>query len=186
MGSVEKRIRGIVPPNVDIVGHNLYGGLRYCGPPGTFNSITHYYSEENVMPTGTSCINDEAIFTNWDYKYQLPCAPRNGFELDELAQCSDNTKVDASGLRCKDPTDTHPTRGTCPLARRCGEGVGCERDEPDWTDTVALKRAWEKIGRKTNYGLWEWLDPGIDHGWSFIPDVSWGIVEWGIHPDKKK
>ena len=43
-----------------------------------------------------------------------------------------------------------------------------------------------QIGRKTNYGLWEWLDPGIDHGWSFIPDVSWGIVEWGIHPDKKK
>ena len=51
---------------------------------------------------------------------------------------------------------------------------------------MTLKRAWEKIGRKTNYGLWEWLDPGIDHGWSFIPDVSWGIVEWGIHPDKKK
>ena len=48
MGSVEKRIRGIVPPNMDIIGQTAYGGLRYCKKPSTFTSEAHYYSDADI------------------------------------------------------------------------------------------------------------------------------------------
>ena len=49
MGSGEKRIRGIVPPNMDIIGQTAYGGLRYCKKPSTFTSEAHYYSDEFML-----------------------------------------------------------------------------------------------------------------------------------------
>ena len=48
-GSVERRIRGVVPPNENIIGHTAYGGLRYCKAPGAFSSTEHYYQEEDIM-----------------------------------------------------------------------------------------------------------------------------------------
>ena len=51
-GSVEKRIRGIVPPNLDIVGSTAYGGLRYCKRAATFSTLEHYFKEEDIMMVG--------------------------------------------------------------------------------------------------------------------------------------
>ena len=65
MGSVEKRIRGIVPPNVDIIGHNRYGGLRYCKKQTTYTSAQHYFTEDDIMQAGQSCINNKKMWTNF-------------------------------------------------------------------------------------------------------------------------
>ena len=62
-GAVEKRIRGIVPPNYDIVGATIYGGLRYCQQAATFSTNKHYYQESDIMMVGQSCINDVKMFT---------------------------------------------------------------------------------------------------------------------------
>ena len=48
-GSVELRIRGIIPPNRDIVGANRFGGLRYCRAPAAFSSTQHYFTEDDIL-----------------------------------------------------------------------------------------------------------------------------------------
>ena len=99
-GAVEKRIRGIVPPNLDIVGSHFVGGLRYCAPRTTFTTSTHYYSEEAILKPGQSCINEEPMWTNWDMSRQRD---------------HPDTVKDELGLACLDPDD----EATCPRARRC-------------------------------------------------------------------
>lgn len=55
-GSVEKRIRGIVPPNLDIVGATSYGGLRYCAKPSTFSTTQVRWRRTHLRPTSPSNI----------------------------------------------------------------------------------------------------------------------------------
>ena len=98
-GSVEKRIRGIVPPNADIVGSNDYGGLRYCAKTGTFSTNQHYFTESDIMMVGQSCINDVAMWTGWDWSRQRD---------------HPDTVKDELGLACADPDN----EAECPKARR--------------------------------------------------------------------
>ena len=123
MGSVEQRIRGVVPPNVKIVGHNEYGGLRYCKKPAPFTMKEHYLKEEDIVQVGQSCIDHTAYFTNWDFTRQ---------------KNHRRTVKDALGLKCKDPNNER----TCPVSRYCVSEDLCPEDNPDWTDMNDIVDAW--------------------------------------------
>ena len=123
MGSVEQRIRGVVPPNVKIVGHNEYGGLRYCKKPAPFTMKEHYLKEEDIVQVGQSCIDYTAYFTNWDFTRQ---------------KNHRRTVKDALGLKCKDPNNER----TCPVSRYCVSEDLCPEDNPDWTDMNDIVDAW--------------------------------------------
>ncbi|KOO24385.1 hypothetical protein Ctob_003756 [Chrysochromulina tobinii] len=89
IGSVEKRIRGIVPPNLDIVGHNMAGGLRYCKRSTTFSSSRHYYTEADLMQPGQTCRLDgpdafRPMFENWDFSRRFPCSEFSLYENDNI------------------------------------------------------------------------------------------------------
>ena len=122
MGSVEKRIRGIVPPNADIVGQTAYGGLRYCREPSTFTSIRHYYTEADIMQVGQTCRGGTTpVFEGWDWT-RLRDAPQ--------------TRLDEDGTRCAEPDN----EATCPRARFCVDAELCYTDTPDWQDMSELVR----------------------------------------------
>lgn len=155
IGSVEKRLRGIVPPNLDIVGHNMAGGLRYCKRSTTFSSSRHYYTEADLMQPGQTCRLDgpdafRPMFENWDFSRRFPCSEFSLFEseIEEAAvqlriDCNPNVVTDHFGTRCLNPDD--PV--TCPKARLC---VGrsshnthtddniCHTDSPDFRDLDVL------------------------------------------------
>lgn len=205
MGSVEKRIRGIVPPNLDIVGAHDKGGLRYCKKPSTFNSEQHYFTEADIMQArcpathpcrsrarlpavhagsllqacpsqvGQSCTEDKPIWTNWDWAKD---------------HTDPRTVLDRLGLRCEDPDDER----TCPRSRRCAESVAhlCHEDQPDWTKIDVINQRWgEVVGEEQN--LPPYLDPEQEggHAWDFLrsavpgshDDYQFDVqVDWGIRP----
>lgn len=163
MGSVERRIRGIVPPNQGIVGHTVTGGLRYCKAAATFTTEAHYYSEKDVMLTGEACVNNQRIRAEWDYSRQRD-AP--------------SLVLDRHGLRCANPDD----ESTCPKARRCVVGGGCHTDQPDWSDPAVLA--------DPNIGWGEravpFLDPTVRRDWKYVgDDYPWTSVDWGIAPTSR-
>ena len=135
MGSVEKRIRGIVPPNLDIVGQTAFGGLRYCKEPTTFSSVRHYYTDDDIMQVGQTCREGKrAVYEGWDWskQYDHPATVRDRF-----------------GTACENPDDEF----TCPLSRHCIDsyhpmGVTlpanrrCYTDTPNWLDVDDLIRFW--------------------------------------------
>lgn len=123
MGSVERRIRGVVPPNADIVGHNPYGGLRYCKRPAPFTMQQHYLTEDDIMMVGQACIDHKAYFTNWDFTRQ---------------KYNDRTVKDKHGHACIDPDN----RRTCPLSRNCVSEDLCPEDNPDWTKMDTMIDHW--------------------------------------------
>ena len=123
MGAVEQRIRGVVPPNADIIGHNEYGGLRYCKRPAPFTSKEHYLKENDIMQVGQSCIDHTAYFTNWDFTRQKEHR---------------RTVKDDLGLKCATPNNLR----TCPYSRRCVSEDLCPEDNPDWTDMDDIQEAW--------------------------------------------
>lgn len=124
IGSVEKRIRGIVPPNADIVGQTAYGGLRYCKEKTIFSSVQHYYTDDDIMQAGQTCLEGKTpTYEGWDWSRQ-----------------HDNPKTvrDRFGLACADPDD----EATCPKSRECMDGKGCITDTPDWLSIDALISRW--------------------------------------------
>jgi len=123
LGSVERRIRGIVPPNYDIVGHHNFGGLRYCKERTTFTTDQHYLTEEDIVQVGQSCLRQRKFFTSWDHTRQ----PFNR-----------RTKRDELGLRCADPDNPK----TCPLSRKCIDEALCPTDDPDWLNFDELLKHW--------------------------------------------
>jgi len=123
MGAVEQRIRGVVPPNADIIGHNEYGGLRYCKRPAPFTMKEHYLKEDDIMQVGQACIDHTAYFTNWDFTRQ---------------KNHRRTVKDDLGLKCATPNNLR----TCPYTRRCVSEDLCPEDNPDWTDMDDIKDAW--------------------------------------------
>ena len=122
-GSVEKRLRGIVPPNTDIIGATMFGGLRYCARPDVFSSTSHYYNEDNILLIGQSCIDHTPVWTTWDWSKQID---HPDLVLDDL------------GTKCRDPDD--PV--TCPLARNCISGDLCEEDRVDWSSFDSILSEW--------------------------------------------
>ena len=113
IGSVEKRIRGIVPPNLDIVGQTMFGGLRYCKKPTTFSSVQHYYSDADIMQVGQTCREGTTpTYEGWDWskQYDHPSTVRDQF-----------------GTACEDPQNER----TCPISRFCMDGKVCYTDTPD-------------------------------------------------------
>lgn len=123
MGSVERRIRGVVPPNADIVGHNPYGGLRYCKRPAPFTMQQHYLTENDIMMVGQACIDHTAYFTNWDFTRQ---------------KNNEKTVKDRLGHACLEPDN----RRTCPLSRNCVSEDLCPEDNPDFTEMDTLIDHW--------------------------------------------
>ena len=134
MGSVEKRIRGIVPPNVDIIGHNRYGGLRYCKKQTTYTSAQHYFTEDDIMQAGQSCINHKKMWTNWDFS-RAPLLPEEDHPDHKFHPEVVSGKW---GLTCKHPED--PIK--CPRARICVPGVDCFEDHKDFTDWRTMRDSW--------------------------------------------
>ena len=131
MGSVEKRIRGIVPPNLDIVGQTMFGGLRYCKKPTTFTSSQHYYSDEDIMQVGQTCLEGETpMYEAWDYSRQHTNPNVVGY--------SPNTVTDRHGMKCANPDD----ESTCPKARFCIDDSICPSDTPDFTSMSVLIERW--------------------------------------------
>jgi len=124
IGSVEKRIRGIVPPNTDIIGQTAFGGLRYCKKPTTFSSVKHYFTDDDIMQVGQTCQEGTTpVFEGWDWSRQHD---------------NPQTVRDHFGLACLDPDDEN----TCPLARNCIDARLCYTDTPDWQDVGELIRSW--------------------------------------------
>ena len=124
MGSVEKRIRGIVPPNQDIVGQTAYGGLRYCKKPSTFTSTQHYYTDQDIMQVGQTCLEGTTpTFEGWDFTRQWN---------------HPDTVRDRHGLACANPQD----EATCPLARNCISDDLCYSDTPDFKSIDELVSNW--------------------------------------------
>ena len=175
-GSVEKRLRGIVPPNLDIVGHHRFGGLRYCKEPTTFTSTTHYYTDADIMKVGQTCLEGRVpTFEGWDYSRKFPCTVEGlslyiddiGIARDALnAGCEPNIVLDRFGLACLNPDD--PT--SCPKARNCFDGDVCTDDTPDFREIDELIRFWglEKLkiftdqvaaGGTCNYYVPRGIDP---------------------------
>ena len=161
-GSVEKRIRGIVPPNMDIVGPNDYGGLRYCKRPEPFDTQQHYYTEADIMQPGQSCLDYKAVFTNWDYTYQKD---------------HEDTVKDQYGLACADPSDSK----TCPKARLCKSADLCHVDWPDWTNNDLLDQRW-------GLDVADYLNPGDveTFNWPYVTpqylakylrNIDWSVVD---------
>ena len=161
-GAVEKRIRGIVPPNLDIVGTTRVGGLRYCAPTSAYTTSTHYYREEHIMQTGQACIDHVPRFTGWDWS-RLRDSPY--------------TVKNELGLACANPDD----EDTCPKARRCADENVCHTDEPDWSQDEILQRPYP----------WGWgeeakpyLDPREEHDYPGLPEgytyhleaATWAVV----------
>ena len=144
MGSVERRIRGIVPPNSDIVGQTKYGGLRYCKQEATFTSEQHFYTNEDIMQPGQACIDNQKVWTNWDFSKQRD---------------HPDTVKDRQGRRCLDPEDP----ATCPPSRLCVEAkylkvASCPTDKPDWQDIDELIKWW---GRTTLESFADPAPPGV-------------------------
>jgi len=122
MGSVEKRIRGIVPPNIDIIGQTPYGGLRYCKQPSTFTSVQHYFSDADIMQVGQTCREGTyAVYEGWDWSRQ---------------HASPFTVRDYYGTACDNKDDA----ATCPVARYCIDPYMCYTDVPDWLSMDELVR----------------------------------------------
>ena len=122
MGSVEKRIRGIVPPNLDIVGQTAYGGLRYCKQATTFTSMNHYYSDEDILLVGQACREGTTpAWEGWDWSKQHD---------------NPTTVRDRFGTKCQDEND----ESTCPISRHCTHPNMCYTDTPDWLDMDELVR----------------------------------------------
>ena len=135
-GSVEKRIRGVVPPNLDIVGHHFAGGLRYCGPRTTYTTSSHYYTEAHIMQPGQACINDEKIWPLWDWS-KMKYIGSSTEVLDVSTSVPDPRTVrNELGLACLNPDD----EATCPRSRRCEDMSLCWTDQPDWTSEAILQR----------------------------------------------
>lgn len=131
MGSVEKRIRGIVPPNLDILGQTSLGGLRYCKQPSTFTSTQHYYSDDDILQAGQTCLEGTTpTFETWDFtrQYDHPSTVRDKYSLG-----------------CLDPDN----EVTCPKARHCVDNVDCYQNTPDWMQMDQLIEHWglEKLKR---------------------------------------
>ena len=143
MGSVEKRIRGVVPPNIDIIGHNEYGGLRYCKRKAPFTMQQHYLTEGDIMQVGQSCFDHSAYFTNWDWT-------RKKFleqgKTQPLPVPHPRTVRDALGLQCLDPNDEQ----RCPKSEQCVADLGvtkigtagCFENNRDWTKLSDIKAEW--------------------------------------------
>jgi len=143
MGSVEKRIRGIVPPNLDIIGHTAYGGLRYCRQPSTFTSVQHYYTDADIMMVGETCrLGTMPMYEGWDWTKQhdlTKVAPMIGSSTQREralltsmsgSMAGDNTMRDRFGTACEQPY----YEATCPIARNCIDASLCYTDTPDWLD----------------------------------------------------
>ena len=162
-GSVEKRIRGIIPPNSDIIGHSSTGGLRYCAPASIFTTSTHYYSEEAILQAGQSCMDDVPRWTNWDWS--------------RMRDHPDTVK-DELGLACRD----HDNEATCPRSRRCWDGDLCHTDEPDWSKDEILQRGsplgW---GAETN----PYIDPSAHLEYAILPPgytYHLEATDWAVMP----
>tara|TARA_B100000787_G_scaffold165505_1_gene149533 strand:- start:218 stop:862 length:645 start_codon:yes stop_codon:yes gene_type:complete len=123
MGAVEQRIRGVVPPNADIIGHNEFGGLRYCKRPAPFTMQEHYLKEDDIMQVGQACIDHTAHFTNWDFTRQKE---------------HKRTVKDDLELKCASPNNAR----TCPYSRRCVRADLCPEDNPDFTTMPDILEAW--------------------------------------------
>ena len=124
IGSVEKRIRGIVPPNADIVGQTKFGGLRYCKLKTTFSSVQHYYTDNDIMQVGQTCLEGTtAVYEDWDWSKQRD---------------HPNTVKDQHGLACADPSDEN----TSPIARFCVDASLCYTDTPNWFSIDELITHW--------------------------------------------
>jgi len=121
-GSVENRIRGVVPPNEDIVANHIFGGLRYCKKPAPFTSQKHYYTEENIMTPGQSCLDHTPMFTNWD------------FSRDKER----SVKKAPFFLEC----NNYNNPKTCPYSRNCVSAELCPEDNADWTDFDQVLLHW--------------------------------------------
>ena len=124
IGSVEKRIRGIVPPNLDIVGQTMFGGLRYCKQATTFSSVQHYYTDADIMQVGQTCREGTTpVYEGWDWskQYDHPATVRDRF-----------------GTACEDPGDEF----TCPISRFCIDGDQCYTDTPDWMRVEEIIKHW--------------------------------------------
>ena len=124
IGSVEKRIRGIVPPNADIIGQTPFGGLRYCKEQTTFSSVQHYYTDADIMQVGQTCREGTTpVYEGWDWTKQHD---------------NPNTARDRFGTACLDPSDER----TCPSSRYCVDGGGCYTDTPNWMRIEELIKHW--------------------------------------------
>jgi len=168
-GAVEKRIRGIVPPNLDIVGNHFVGGLRYCARRESFTTSRHYYTEDDIMKPGQRCINDVPMWTNWD-----------------MAKIRDHPRTieDELGLACLQPDNEQ----TCPRARRCEDELLCHTDQPDWTDDAVLRRGAEDDAYNSNQG-WgpsasAYLNPDEEHSYNVPPEYRYhlGCTSWAVMP----
>ena len=143
MGSVEKRIRGIVPPNMDIIGQTAYGGLRYCKKPSTFTSEAHYYSDADIMQVGQTCRYGEVpVFEKWDWRKQSD-RPETLFWDNSMNNYPNynpqpRTIRDPLGVSCADPDNP----ATCPPAEYCIDESLCTTNTPDWMDVRELFRYW--------------------------------------------
>ena len=131
MGAVEQRIRGVVPPNVDIIGHNEYGGLRYCKEPAPFTMKEHYLQENDIMQVGQACIDHTAYFTNWDFTRQKN---HRRTVKDEVGPDG----LGRFGLKCATPDNER----TCPRAINCVSGDLCFENNRDWTKMKDIIAAW--------------------------------------------
>jgi hypothetical protein len=131
MGAVEQRIRGVVPPNVDIIGHNEYGGLRYCKEPAPFTMKEHYLQENDIMQVGQACIDHTAYFTNWDFTRQKN---HRRTVKDEVGPDG----LGRFGLKCATPDNER----TCPKAINCVSGDLCFENNRDWTKMKDIIAAW--------------------------------------------
>jgi hypothetical protein len=146
----------------DAVHVSVFRWRAQCKPPTTFTTTEHYYTEDDIMQVGQSCINDQKMWTDWDHSRQRD---------------HPNTVTDALGLRCQDRDD----EDTCPRARRCIHNDHCFTDQPDWSNDLILQRpnplGW---GPETP----GYLDPTIDHHWVLPPEYSWHLetATWSVTP----
>ena len=120
--------------NVDIIGHNRYGGLRYCKKQTTYTSAQHYFTEDDIMQAGQSCINHKKVWTNWDFS-RAPLLPEEDHPDHKFHPEVVSGKW---GLTCKHPED--PIK--CPRARICVPGVDCFEDHKDFTDWRTMRDSW--------------------------------------------
>ena len=122
----------------------------------------HYYSEQDIMMVGQSCINDVPTWTGWDWSKQRD---------------HPDTVKDELGLKCVDPED----ESQCPKARMCIDEKFCHMDQPDWSQEQNLRRPYP-LGWGDRAEIW--LDPAKDHSWTTLPEdysahlgAGWAVGE---------